>query len=39
MNPNCKNCAKFDTCDRTIRRMASDDELEHIVCIEWKEVI
>ena len=35
-NPKCKNCAKINTCDRPIRRMASDEELEHIVCIEWQ---
>ena len=34
MEMSCGNCRKKDSCQRPIRQMASDEELEHIVCIE-----
>lgn len=36
MEYSCKTCKKRDTCNRPIRKMASEDELEFIVCIEWE---
>lgn len=35
----CNNCKKKDSCTRSIRLMASDNELKHIVCVEWATVL
>jgi len=34
MKDSCSNCALKAFCEKSIRQMASDEELKHIVCLE-----